>query len=262
MNDMPPALLRFFGLWLVACCGPAAMSAEQPAAGAAEIAPAAATPAAATPVAATPDAATPVAASPAATTPAAVTPAAAIVPAQSAQSGAAAFRAAPNSEGPTSGGYLLQPGDILQVSVWKETELTNEVLIRPDGGLSYALAGDMQAAGHTVAELTRMLETRIRKFEPDAVVTISIKSAAGNRVYVIGKVNHPGDFPLNRPTDVVQALSLAGGATPFADTNGIRILRRDGDHQRAIAFRYHDIERGRKLNQNILLQSGDTVVVP
>jgi len=169
---------------------------------------------------------------------------------------------APNVDGPTSRGYLLQPGDILQVTVWKETELTNEVLIRPDGGLSYALAGDMQAAGHTIAELTAMLETRIRKFEPDAVVTIWIKSAAGNRVYVIGKVNHPGDFPLNRPTDVMQALSLAGGATPFADTNAIRILRRDGDHEKAISFRYHDIERGRKLNQNILLQSGDTVVVP
>jgi polysaccharide export outer membrane protein len=163
---------------------------------------------------------------------------------------------------PTSAGYLLQPGDVLNVSVWKETDLTSEVLIRPDGGMSFALAGELQAAGHTVAELTAMLEKRIRKFEPDAVVTVSIKLASGNRVYVIGKVTHPGDFPLNRPTDVMQALSLAGGATPFADTNAIRILRRDGDHQTAIAFRYGDVEHGRKLQQNILLQSGDTVVVP
>jgi polysaccharide export outer membrane protein len=192
----------------------------------------------------------------------AATAGAAIVPSQSAEGGVAAIHAAANFQGPTSGGYLLQPGDVLQVTVWKETELTSEVLIRPDGGMSYALAGDMQAAGHTIAELTAMLEKRIRKFEPDAVVTISIKSASGNRVYVIGKVNKPGDFPLNRPTDVMQALSLAGGATPFADTNAIRILRRDGDHQKSITFRYHDIERGRKLNQNILLQSGDTVVVP
>jgi polysaccharide export outer membrane protein len=163
---------------------------------------------------------------------------------------------------PTSAGYFLQPGDVLNVSVWKETDLTSEVLIRPDGGMSFALAGELQAAGHTVAELTAMLEKRIRKFEPDAVVTVSIKLASGNRVYVIGKVNHPGDFPLNRPTDVMQALSLAGGATPFADTNAIRILRRDGDHQTAIAFRYGDVEHGRRLQQNILLQSGDTVVVP
>jgi polysaccharide export outer membrane protein len=160
--------------------------------------------------------------------------------------------------------YQLQPGDALQVTVWKETDLTSEVLIRPDGGISFALAGELHAAGHTVAELTAMLEKRIRKFEPDAVVTVAVKAATGSRVYVIGKVAKPGDFLLNRPMDVMQALSLAGGATPFADTNGIRILRRDRDRDRqsSIAFRYGDVERGRKLEQNILLQSGDTVVVP
>jgi len=162
----------------------------------------------------------------------------------------------------TDNNYLLQPGDVLNVAVWKEIDLTSEVLIRPDGGLSFALAGELHAAGHTVAELTTMLEKRIRKFEPDAVVTVMVKAATGNRVYVIGKVNKPGDFPLNRPTDVMQALSLAGGATPFADTNGIRVLRREGNHQSSIAFHYSDVERGRRLDQNILLKSGDTVVVP
>jgi polysaccharide export outer membrane protein len=162
----------------------------------------------------------------------------------------------------TSPGYLLQPGDMLQVAVWKETELTAEVLIRPDGGMSFPLAGELQAAGHTVAELTAMLEKRIRAYEPDAVVTVGVKAAAGNRVYVIGKVVRPGDFPLNRPTDVMQALSLAGGATPFASVNDIRILRRNGDKETSIRFRYGDVQHGRKLSQNILLQSGDTVVVP
>lgn len=176
---------------------------------------------------------------------------------------AVAASAATTGEGQVSGpGYLLQPGDILQVAVWKEIDLTSEVLIRPDGGISFPLAGDMQAAGRTVAELTITLEKRVRKFEPDAVITVMIKAAAGNRVYVIGKVTRPGDFPLNRPTDVMQALSLAGGATPFADTDGIRILRRNGDGQTAISFHYGDVARGRRLDQNILLQSGDTVVVP
>ena len=166
------------------------------------------------------------------------------------------------TSGPPTPRYQLQPGDVLQVTVWKETDLTGEVLIRPDGGISFPLAGELQAAGHSVGEITAMLESRIRKFEPDAVVTVTVKAATGNRVYVIGKVARPGDFPLNRPIDVMQALSLAGGATPFADTNGIRILRRDGDRQSSIAFRYGDVERGRKLEQNILLLSGDTVVVP
>jgi polysaccharide export outer membrane protein len=159
-------------------------------------------------------------------------------------------------------GYKLRPGDTLVVSVWKETDLQAEVLVRPDGGLSFALAGEVQAAGHTVAELTSMLEIKIRKYIPDAVVTVAVKAAAGNRVYVIGKVNRPGDFPLIGPIDVMQALTLAGGATPFADTNQIRILRREGDHQASIHFRYSDISRGRRLDQNILLKNGDTVVVP
>jgi polysaccharide biosynthesis/export protein len=162
----------------------------------------------------------------------------------------------------SSSGYKLQPGDVLQVVVWKETDLQSDVLIRPDGGISFALAGDMQAAGRTTDELRAELESRVRRLVPDAVVTVQVKAASGNRVFVIGKVNHPGDFALIRPIDVMQALSLAGGATPFADTNGIRVLHRDGPHQTSVRFRYSDVARGRHLEQNILLQSGDTVVVP
>jgi polysaccharide export outer membrane protein len=160
------------------------------------------------------------------------------------------------------GGYKLQPGDVLIVSVWKETDLQSDVLIRPDGGISFPLAGELAAAGRTVAELTTALEGRVRKFIPDAVVTVTVKSSTGNRIYVVGKVAHPGDFPLVGSVDIVQALSMAGGATPFADTNAIRVLRRDGIQQVSIRFRYGDIEHGRRLSQNILLQSGDTVVVP
>jgi len=159
-------------------------------------------------------------------------------------------------------GYRLQPGDVLQVVVWKETDLQSEVLIRPDGGISFALAGDLQAAGRTTDELRAELESRVRKLIPDAVVTVQVKLASGNRVYVIGKVNHPGDFALIRPIDVMQALSLAGGATPFANTDGIRVLHREGAQQTSVRFRYGDVARGRRLEQNILLQSGDTVVVP
>jgi polysaccharide export outer membrane protein len=159
-------------------------------------------------------------------------------------------------------GYRLQPGDLLEVVVWKETDLQSEVLIRPDGGISFPLAGDLQAAGLTTPELRTALEARVRKLIPEAVVTVAVKAPNGNRVFVIGKVNHPGDFPLLRPTDVLQALSLAGGSTPFANTNKIRILHRDGARQTSSSFRYSDVARGRHLDQNILLQSGDTVIVP
>jgi len=165
-------------------------------------------------------------------------------------------------ESKSPAGYHLQPGDILQVVVWKETDLQSEVLIRPDGGISFPLAGDLQAAGLTTADLRTELEKRVRRLVPDAVVTVSVKAPNGNRVFVIGKVNRPGDFPLLRPTDVMQALSLAGGATPFANTNKIRVLHREGSHQTTIRFRYSDVARGRNLDQNVLLESGDTVIVP
>jgi polysaccharide export outer membrane protein len=159
-------------------------------------------------------------------------------------------------------GYKLQPGDLLTVAVWKETELQSEVLIRPDGGLSFALAGDMPAAGLTTDQLRDELQTRVRKLVPDAVVTVSVKSPNGNRIFVIGKVNHPGDFPLLRPVDVLQAISMAGGVTPFASTNKIRVLHREGQQQKSVRFRYDDVAKGHNLAQNIMLQSGDTVIVP
>jgi polysaccharide biosynthesis/export protein len=158
--------------------------------------------------------------------------------------------------------YLVQPGDSLVVTVWKEQELQGEVLVRPDGGLSFPLAGDIEAAGHTVEEIRKVLQTRLTKYIPDPVVTVAVKAASGSRIFVVGKVNRPGDFPLNRPIDVMQALSLAGGTTPYADVNGIRVLRREGGRQQVFRFRYDEVRRGRELSQNILLRSGDTVVVP
>jgi len=158
--------------------------------------------------------------------------------------------------------YELQPGDLLHVVVWKETDLQGDVLIRPDGGISFALAGDLHAAGRTTEAVRAELETRVRRLIPDAVVTVEVKAVNGNRVFVIGKVNRPGDFALSRPIDVMQAISLAGGVTPFASQNRIRVLHRDGLQQKSIRFRYSDVAKGRHLEQNILLQSGDTVIVP
>jgi polysaccharide export outer membrane protein len=174
----------------------------------------------------------------------------------------AAFGADLGPNAATSEGYLLRAGDTLVVSVWKETELQADVLIRPDGGISFPLAGDLQAAGHTVAEVTATVQAKVRGFIPDAVVTVAVKTAMGNQVFVIGKVNKPGNFLLSGPLDVMQALSLAGGVTPFASTNSIRVLRRAGDRLSSLPFHYRQVSNGRKLDQNILLQSGDTVVVP
>jgi polysaccharide export outer membrane protein len=158
--------------------------------------------------------------------------------------------------------YRLQPGDILEISVWKETDLQREVLIRPDGSFTFPLAGEVDARGRTVDNVRSILVERLQKYVPTPVVTVAVKQIGGNRVYVVGKVLHAGDFPLSNSLDVMQAISLAGGTTPFAAVNDIVILRRQNGRQQAFSFHYSDVARGRNLSQNIQLESGDTVVVP
>lgn len=171
--------------------------------------------------------------------------------------------APPAEEAVRANAYRIQPGDVLNISVWKEQDLQADVIVRPDGGLSFPLAGDQVAAGRTVDELRQVLAGKLQKFIPDPVVTVAVKALGGNRVYVVGKVARPGEFPFSRPLDVMQSLSLAGGATSFADVNDIRILRRgENGKQVILPFRYDDVSRGRHLEQNVLLQTGDTVVVP
>ncbi len=180
----------------------------------------------------------------------------------SARAGDAIDRSAERRHADSNSAYRIQPGDGLTISVWKEQELQGDILVRPDGGISFPLAGDVAAGGMSIAALTSVLTERLQRYIPDPVVTVAVKSIGGNRVYVLGKVNRPGEFPFSRPLDVMQALALAGGATPFAALNDIKILRRSDAGLQAIEFRYGDVERGRALDQNIVLQSGDTVVVP
>ena len=164
---------------------------------------------------------------------------------------------------PPDTAYTVKPGDLLAISVWKEPDLQGPVLVRPDGAFSFPLAGQMDARGKTVQELQQMVTEKLRKFISDPVVTVSVQEIKGNKVYVIGQVNKPGDFVVNPRVDVMQALSMAGGTTPFAALGDIMILRRtDGGQQQALPFRYTEVVRGRNLDQNITLQAGDVVVVP
>ncbi len=167
------------------------------------------------------------------------------------------------AEEPLADPYLVQPGDILQISVWKEQDMQREVLVRPDGRFSFPLIGEVDVREKSVGQLQAELTQRIHQFIADPAVIISVKQVQGNRVFVIGQVNRPGDFAMNGRVDVVQALSMAGGMTAFAKAGSIRILRRDRDgEQQAIRFNFNDIEKGKGLAQNIILQSGDVVVVP
>ncbi len=158
--------------------------------------------------------------------------------------------------------YALNPGDVLEVSVWKEEGMQRDVLVLPDGRISFPLAGHLQAAGKSAEQVEKILAQRLKRYFPDPVITVTVKSVGGYAIFVIGQVGQSGRFPLNQPTDVLQALSLAGGFTEFADEDDIKILRREGGKQSILRFDYSDVEKGRELESNILLRSGDVLVVP
>jgi polysaccharide export outer membrane protein len=167
---------------------------------------------------------------------------------------------------PTAGAepvaYRLNPGDVIRLSVWKEDSLTREATVQPDGSVSFPLAGQVSAAGRSAAELEAEVTRRIARYVADPAVTIELLDAKGNRVYVLGEVTRPGQFQLDRPTSVVQAIALAGGLTPFAGHKNIRLLRRDKDGKEATTFLDFDVATAGEGTGNLVLEAGDTIVVP
>ena len=159
-------------------------------------------------------------------------------------------------------GYRLGPEDVLLISVWKDEQLTREVVVRPDGMFSFPLIGDILAQERTLDDIREDIVKRLTKYIPNPNVSIAVTKVMSYKIYVIGRVNKPGEYLIGHYTDVLQALSLAGGLTPFAAENDIRIMRRVKGAQESISFRYGDIRKGRNLEQNILLQRGDVVMVP
>ncbi len=159
--------------------------------------------------------------------------------------------------------YTVNPGDVLHISVWKEDGLDRDtVLVLPDGSMQFPLVGNLMAGGKTVPELQTAISERIAKLIPDASVSVAVKEALGNVVDVIGQVNKPGELVLSHRTTVMQALSMAGGLTPYASHGKVIVLRRKDDGEISIPFPYDEISRGESLGQDMLLIPGDVIVVP
>lgn len=159
--------------------------------------------------------------------------------------------------------YLLAPGDALEISVWKEEGLQQQqILISPDGTIVYPLIGTITAAGRTINDLKELITVKLSDYIADPSVSVKLLGNQGNAIFVIGKVNKPGQVNAGRRIDVLQALSLAGGLTVFADDDDISIQRRTGDKVQVFPFDYSSVIDGDKLEQNILLEPGDTVTVP
>lgn len=161
--------------------------------------------------------------------------------------------------------YTLNPGDVVKVSAFDDVRLDRELVVLPDGTVSYPVVGEIQASGLTVTELKDVITKELiaEGFLNDgAVIDASVTQTRGYTLYVIGQVQQPGAFTTMANIDVMQALSLAGGLTPFASKSGIKVLRIENGKQSVVPFDYGDVEDGENLESNFTLRPGDTVVVP
>ena len=167
---------------------------------------------------------------------------------------------APAHPAPVSKEYRINSGDVLDISVWKEEGLTKDVLVRPDGGISFPLIGDLFVQGATVDDVTGQIIERLSTYLTDPVVTVAIKHS-NQKFYVVGKVNKPGDIMSPSPLTVMQALSMAGGLTPFADQDDITVIHKSGNKNISLTFDYSAVSKGEELEQNITLEPGDVIIV-
>jgi polysaccharide export outer membrane protein len=158
--------------------------------------------------------------------------------------------------------YIIGPGDVLEISVWKEEALTKLVTVLPDGKISFPLIGEAMASGWTVSQLKKEIESRLARFVPDPVLSVRVYQMNSLMVYVVGKVNNPGRFVLNTTVDVLQALAMAGGLNSFAKRGQIKVFRKNDGKTKIFDFDYDDVTDGEKLEQNIQLVRGDVIVVP
>ncbi|NMC73187.1 MAG: polysaccharide export protein [Geobacteraceae bacterium] len=158
-------------------------------------------------------------------------------------------------------GYQIGPGDILDISVWKDEALSRSVVVLPDGTISFPLVGKVEVAGRTVQQVREKMVQELSRYVPELELTIDVKQSNSMIVYVIGRVNAPGRQILNSNVTVLQALAMAGGLNPFANRNKIKIFRKEGDAKSVLTFRYNDVMDG-NLETNVELRRGDVIVVP
>jgi polysaccharide export outer membrane protein len=163
----------------------------------------------------------------------------------------------------SGGDYVIGAGDILDVTTWKEPDLTRtDVLVRLDGKISFPLLNDVQAAGVTTGDLKRTMEQGFKNYVSHPVVTIAVKAPNSQKFYVLGEVVRTGEYPLFKNMTVLQAFAVAGGFTQWAAKDEILLLRREGGKEKIYRVNYKDITKGKDPAQNLLVQADDTIIVP
>jgi len=168
---------------------------------------------------------------------------------------------------PVSKEFLLGPEDVLEVTVWRNQDLSRTVVVRPDGKISLPLIGDVQASGLSAAQVAAKIAARLTEFKENPNVSVSIKEVNSYFIYVLGEVLKPGKYPIKSYATVLQGVSLAGGFTPYASKNKMQVIRTltngDGnENQLRIPVPYNELISGKGEIENFILKSGDTIVVP
>ena len=158
--------------------------------------------------------------------------------------------------------YVIGNDDVLTVVFWREPDVSGDVVVRPDGMISLPLINEVKAAGQTPDQLRAQIQELAAKYLTEPNVTIVVKQINSRKVFITGMVNKIGSFPLTGPTTVLQLISMAGGLQDFAKEENIVVVRNERGQSKAYKFNYKDVTKGRRLEQNILLQPGDTVLVP
>jgi polysaccharide biosynthesis/export protein len=159
--------------------------------------------------------------------------------------------------------YIIGPSDVLAITVWKESEFSKTMPVRPDGKISLPLIGEMQASGLTTAQLKQLVGQKLRDYIDDPEVNIVVAEIKSRSFNIMGKVVKPGSYDLARPLTVLDAIALAGGFQDFAKVTKVYVLRRmvDGSQQ-MLPFNYKMVIKGKNLQENTQIQPGDTVVIP
>ncbi len=158
--------------------------------------------------------------------------------------------------------YIIGSGDVLDISLWKDEAMTKQVTVRTDGKIVFPLIGEIAAAGRSVAEVKQEMVEKLKEYVPEPVLTVDVKQINSMIVYVTGRVNHAGRFPVNTPVTVLQAISMAGGLNAFAKRSKIKVFRQENGETVTFPFDYDEVVDGENLQQNIVLKRGDVVVVP
>lgn len=158
--------------------------------------------------------------------------------------------------------YMVGASDVLHVDVWQEPEISGNVVVRPDGNISLPLINEVKVSGMTPLQIQYQIGLKLTAFVNNPKVTVTVVEIHSKRAFITGEVSHPGEYSLNTQVTVLQLIAQAGGFTPFAKTERIVVLRTVNGQQQRLHFKYREVVRGKDIEQNINLQSGDTVVVP